>query len=66
MFTYQLTQSLINNQIPVSSRVSTQKNILNIDNFEVFRLTTDQKVWGSNPYGCTNSSLLNQHLKIFP
>ena len=54
MFTYQLTQLLINNQIPVSSRVSTQKNVLITGNFEVFPLTTDQKVKGSSPFGCTN------------
>ena len=53
MFTYQITQLLINNKIPVSSRVGTQKNVLNTDKFEIYPLTTDQKVWGSNPYGCT-------------
>jgi hypothetical protein len=53
MFTYQLTQLLINNHISVSSRVSTQKFVLNTGCFQVFPLTTDQKVWGSNPYGCT-------------
>ncbi|MBV6421211.1 MAG: hypothetical protein DAHOPDDO_02485 [Ignavibacteriaceae bacterium] len=53
MFTYQITQLLINNIIPVSSRVGTQKNILITGYFAVFPLTTDQKVWGSNPYGCT-------------
>jgi len=64
MFTYQLTQLLINNQIPVSSRVSTLKIVLNIDYFAVFPLTTDQKVWGSNPYGCT-SIIFTHELLIF-
>ncbi len=53
MFTYQITQLLINNKMPVSSRVGTQKNVLITDKFEIYPLTTDQKVWGSNPYGCT-------------
>lgn len=53
MFTYQITQLLNNHQTPVSSRVSTQKKVLITDKFEVYPLTTDQKVWGSNPYGCT-------------
>ncbi len=33
--------------------------------FPLFPLTTDQKVWGSNPYGCTQYQTNNHILNTF-
>jgi len=41
------------------------KNPLFLERIPRFPMTTDQKVWGSNPYGCTRKSSITKCIRAF-
>jgi len=51
--------------LKVSTRVSTDKNDWNLAYIQVFLMTSDQRVEGSNPSGRTNKVLIHFVLRLF-